>query len=134
MKFSKSRCIIFLYFLTLRSLENIIISERTRTLAGSLNLLELIFESLYYIFESYSYKSLSGESANLQVLFYFIESKILASRLFSYCWFLYVFGKKSMCCKKILCWNLVRYSNVHIKDLTLLYPLKRVIKIYIFLI
>lgn len=72
---------------------NIITSERTRTPAGSLNLLELIFESLYYISESYSYKSLSGESANLQVLFYFIESKNLASRLFSYCWFLYVFGK-----------------------------------------
>ncbi|MEH7894276.1 hypothetical protein [Bacillus thuringiensis] len=58
-----------------------------------MNLLELIFESLYYISESYSYKSLSGESANLQVLFYFIESKILASHLFSYFWFLYVFGK-----------------------------------------
>ncbi|MED3189830.1 hypothetical protein, partial [Bacillus toyonensis] len=49
--------------------ENIITSERTRTPTGSFYLLELIFELLYYIFRSYLYKSLSRESAGLQVLF-----------------------------------------------------------------
>ena len=54
-------------------------SEKTSSLLkepelqGSLDLLELIFESLYYIFEFYLYKSLSGESANLQVLFILLK-------------------------------------------------------------
>lgn len=51
------------------SRENIITSERTQTPVGPFYLLEPIFKLLYYIFRSYLYKSLSGESAGLQVLF-----------------------------------------------------------------
>ncbi|MFE7913869.1 hypothetical protein, partial [Bacillus mobilis] len=51
------------------SRENIITSERNRTPGVPFYLLELIFKLLYYIFGSYLYKSLPGESAGLQVLF-----------------------------------------------------------------